>query len=60
LAGLSIYAIYRLTGTNYEKLLPAALYISLLRYEIAARPNKVLGHQVIPHDYASRRGTRLF
>lgn len=60
LIGLSVYAIYRLTGTNFAKLLPVALYISLLRYELAARPNRVLGRQVIPHDYAAKRGARLF
>ena len=55
-----MYAIYRLTGTNFAKLLPVALYISLLRYELAARPNKVLGRQVIPHGYATKRGARMF
>jgi uncharacterized protein YaaW (UPF0174 family) len=60
LVGLSVYAIYRLTGTNFAKLLPVALYISLLRYELAARPNKVLGRQVIPHNYATKRGARMF
>lgn len=60
MVGLSIYALYRVTGTNYTKLIPAALYISLLRYELAAQPNKVLGRQVIPHDYASKRGSRMF
>lgn len=56
---VSIFAIYKLTGTDYTKLMPAAMYIALLRYELQVRPNKVLGRQVIAHDYASKRGVRL-
>lgn len=57
--GVSIFAIYKLTGTDYTKLIPAAMYIALLRYELQARPNKILGRQVIAHAYASKRGVRL-
>ena len=57
--GLSIFAIYKLTGTDYTKLIPAAMYIALLRHELQARPNKVLGRQVIANDYSSKRGVRL-
>lgn len=58
--GVSIFALYKLTGTDYTKLMPAAMYIALLRYELQARPNKVIGRQVISNDYPSKRGVRLF
>lgn len=57
--GLTVFGLYKLTGTNYAKLVPCALYISMLRYELALRPNKILGQKVIPHDYPSKRGLRL-
>ena len=57
--GLSIFGLYKLSGTNYKKLIPAAVYIALLRYELSVRPNKVVGRTVIPNDYAQKRGLRL-
>lgn len=57
--GLSIFGLYKLSGTNYRKLIPAAVYIALLRYELSARPNKVVGRRVIPNNYAQKRGVRL-
>lgn len=57
--GAAIYGMYKISGTNYEKLLPAVLYIVALRYELTVRPNKVIGRVVIPHDFESKRGKRL-
>lgn len=57
--GLTIFSAYKLTGTNYQKLIPAAMYIALLRNELAFRPNKIVDGQVIPYGYASKRGMRL-
>jgi uncharacterized protein YaaW (UPF0174 family) len=57
--GLAVFATYKLSGTNYQKLIPAAIYISMLRYELSLRPNKVIGSMVIPHDYVEKRGVRL-
>lgn len=57
--GLSIFGLYKLSGTNYKKLIPVAVYIALLRHELAVRPNKVVGRTVIPNNYAQKRGLRL-
>jgi uncharacterized protein YaaW (UPF0174 family) len=57
--GAAIYGMYKLSGTNYQKLLPAVLYIAALRYELKVRPNRVVGRVVIPHDFESKRGKRL-
>lgn len=57
--GLAVFATYKLTGTNYQKLIPAVIYISMLRYELSASPNKVIGRMVIPNDFDTKRGVRL-
>lgn len=60
LLGLAIFGTYKLTGTNYQKLLPAAMYISMLRYELSLNPNRVIGNTVLPHDFEAKRGIRLY
>ena len=35
--GVGLYAIWQLSGPNYKKLIPAILYIAMLRHRVAAR-----------------------
>lgn len=56
---LGIFATWKLTGTNYQKLIPIALYIAYLRRELEERPNVMYGGILVSQEAMKNRGRRL-